>query len=188
MATPWRAATSAMAAASRSGCSLVVRWPPGKVRISALGTRSLVAGICRCSYGFLVAAADVEGDGVVQVMADGGEVPALGMATVFGGNTNREMTSVAMRPVFGTVATMGRTKQPGRSHRGAEEAAVRIGAAILVVWLIIGLIAAAQRGYFNSSSDSCAKAGSTIVTIIAGPLNYVGVNPKIVCHVPQPSK
>jgi len=25
------------------------------------------------------------------------------------------------------------------------------------------------------------------VTILAGPLNYVGVNPKVVCHVPQPS-
>ena len=26
------------------------------------------------------------------------------------------------------------------------------------------------------------------VTILAGPLNYVGVDPKISCHVPQPSK
>jgi len=26
------------------------------------------------------------------------------------------------------------------------------------------------------------------VTIIAGPLNYLGVNPKISCTVPQPSK
>jgi len=28
------------------------------------------------------------------------------------------------------------------------------------------------------------------VTIVAGPLNYVGVNPKVDCHVkvPQPSK
>jgi hypothetical protein len=30
--------------------------------------------------------------------------------------------------------------------------------------------------------------GTVIVTIIAGPLNYVGVNPKINCAVPQPSK
>lgn len=65
---------------------------------------------------------------------------------------------------------------------------MRIGAVIVILWLIIGLIAAAQRGYFNSSSDSCAKAGSTVLTIVAGPLNYVGVNPKIVCHAPQPSK
>jgi hypothetical protein len=26
------------------------------------------------------------------------------------------------------------------------------------------------------------------VTILAGPLNYFGVNPKIKCQVPQPSK
>jgi len=26
------------------------------------------------------------------------------------------------------------------------------------------------------------------VTILAGPLNYVGVNPKVSCHVPQPSQ
>src|SRR5215469_14749607 len=47
--TPWRAAMSRIAAARRSGCSLVVRWPPGKLRTSAWGTRSRVAAICRCS-------------------------------------------------------------------------------------------------------------------------------------------
>jgi hypothetical protein len=26
------------------------------------------------------------------------------------------------------------------------------------------------------------------VTILAGPLNYVGANPKVACHVPQPSR
>lgn len=25
-------------------------------------------------------------------------------------------------------------------------------------------------------------------TMVAGPLNYIGVDPKISCHVPQPSK
>lgn len=59
---------------------------------------------------------------------------------------------------------------------------------ILVVWLIIGAIAAGQRGYYRGSSKTCARAGTIAVTIIAGPLNYVGVNPKIQCHVPQPSK
>src|SRR5215468_10367678 len=38
--TPWRAAISRIAAARSSGCSLVVRCPPGKVRTSARGTRS----------------------------------------------------------------------------------------------------------------------------------------------------
>jgi hypothetical protein len=65
---------------------------------------------------------------------------------------------------------------------------VRIGAALVVIWLVIGVLAAAQRHYFSESSANCAKLGTTAVTIVAGPLNYVGVNPKIKCHVPQPSK
>ncbi|MDG4830949.1 hypothetical protein O7627_16775 [Solwaraspora sp. WMMD1047] len=63
-----------------------------------------------------------------------------------------------------------------------------IGGILLVIWLIIGAIAAGQRGYFNDSNDNCAEAGTTIVTVIAGPLNYVGLNPKIECDVPEPSE
>jgi hypothetical protein len=64
-----------------------------------------------------------------------------------------------------------------------------IGGVIVVIWLIIGAIAAGQRGYFKSDSDtSCAKTGTILVTIVAGPLNYVGVNPKIKCSIPEPSK
>jgi hypothetical protein len=59
---------------------------------------------------------------------------------------------------------------------------------VLVVWLVIGAIAAGQRGYFNSSTGSCTKAGTDAVTILAGPLNYIGVNPKVNCTVPQPSR
>jgi hypothetical protein len=59
----------------------------------------------------------------------------------------------------------------------------------LVVWLLIGVLATWQRGYFKSSGDgSCAKGGTIAVTVLAGPLNYVGVNPKVSCHLPQPSK
>jgi len=61
------------------------------------------------------------------------------------------------------------------------------GAVVIVVWLIIGAIAAGQRGYFNSSNANCARAGTIIVTVIAGPLNYLGVNPKINCTLPEPS-
>jgi hypothetical protein len=63
-----------------------------------------------------------------------------------------------------------------------------IGGIIIVIWLLIGLLAAGQRGYFSSSQNNCAQAGTTIVTILVGPLNYVGVNPKVNCQVPQPSK
>jgi hypothetical protein len=65
---------------------------------------------------------------------------------------------------------------------------VRIGAVILVIWLIVGVIAAGQRGYFSSADTNCAKAGNTVITIIAGPLNYLGVNPTVTCSTPQPSR
>jgi hypothetical protein len=65
---------------------------------------------------------------------------------------------------------------------------MRIGSLLLVVWLIIGAVAAGQRNYYSGSSANCAKAGTITVTILAGPLNYVGLNPKIKCQLPQPSQ
>lgn len=65
---------------------------------------------------------------------------------------------------------------------------MHIGSAFLIIWLIIGGFAAGQRGYYNSSIGSCTKASTTMVTILAGPLNYAGANPKINCTTPQPSK
>jgi membrane protein YdbS with pleckstrin-like domain len=65
---------------------------------------------------------------------------------------------------------------------------MRIGSVIIIIWLIIGAVAAGQRHYYNSSSTNCAKTGTIIVTILAGPLNYIGVNPKVSCKTPQPSK
>ena len=65
---------------------------------------------------------------------------------------------------------------------------MRIVSVLLVIWLIIGAIAAGQRGYYNGSVGSCTKGGTIIVTILAGPLNYMGVNPKVNCTIPQPSK
>ncbi len=64
----------------------------------------------------------------------------------------------------------------------------RIGSLLLLIWLVIGAIAAAQRGYFSSGDTSCASAATIAVTIVAGPLNYVGVNPQIECELPQPSQ
>ncbi len=65
---------------------------------------------------------------------------------------------------------------------------MRIAAVVIVVWLAIGVIAAAQRDYFSGGKASCAKFSTTAVTIVAGPLNYVGLNPKVRCELPQPSK
>ncbi len=68
---------------------------------------------------------------------------------------------------------------------------MRIGSLLLIVWLLIGAAAAFQRDYFKSSDVTCAKASTIAVTVIAGPLNYLGVNPKVKCpdvKTPQPSK
>ena len=66
---------------------------------------------------------------------------------------------------------------------------MRIVSLLLVIWLAIGALAAAQRDYFKHNNASCAKAGTIALTILAGPLNYVGANPKVHdCKVPQPSK
>jgi hypothetical protein len=73
-------------------------------------------------------------------------------------------------------------------RRVVEVAVERIGSVVVVIWLVIGVIAAVQRDYFSGSDANCAKLGNIAVTIIAGPLNYAGVNPKITCKVPQPSK
>jgi hypothetical protein len=60
---------------------------------------------------------------------------------------------------------------------------------IVVVWLLIGVLATFQRGYFSDQRDvGCKKVSDTVLTVVAGPLNYVGVNPKVKCSVPQPSK
>ncbi|MCW2681125.1 MAG: hypothetical protein JWM62_2526 [Frankiales bacterium] len=67
---------------------------------------------------------------------------------------------------------------------------MRIGSLLLVIWLLIGVAAAFQRGYLNGDVD-CAKASTVAVTVVAGPLNYVGANPKVDCpdvSVPQPSE
>lgn len=64
-----------------------------------------------------------------------------------------------------------------------------IGGVIVLLWLILGGVAAYERGYFKDSGDaSCAEAGTVIVTVVAGPLNWMGVNPKVTCNIPEPSK
>jgi hypothetical protein len=64
----------------------------------------------------------------------------------------------------------------------------RIITIIVLVWLLIGLAAATQRHYLSGSTANCAKVGTTLITIVAGPLNYIGANPKINCATPQPSQ
>jgi len=63
---------------------------------------------------------------------------------------------------------------------------VHIGSLLLVVWLVIGAIAAGQRGDYKYPVD-CTNVSTTAVTILAGPLNYANVNPHINCSTPRPS-
>jgi hypothetical protein len=65
---------------------------------------------------------------------------------------------------------------------------MRIGSILLIIWLVIGAVAAGQRHYFGSSTASCAKTSTIAVTVAAGPLNYTGVNAKVSCKAPRPSK
>ena len=64
---------------------------------------------------------------------------------------------------------------------------MHIGSVILVLWLVIGGIAAGQRGDYKGPIGNCSKASMIAVTILAGPLNYLGVNPGINCTAPRPS-
>lgn len=62
---------------------------------------------------------------------------------------------------------------------------------LVLVWLIVGAVAAGQRGYYGDGRDvSCKTLGDTALTIVAGPLNYSGANPKVTCKVdvPEPSR
>jgi len=97
-----------------------------------------------------------------------------------------------------SVPENGISADTGRGYRGRiclyfgqltpAEGQMRIGSVLLLVWLVIGAIADGQRGYYSGPVGSCTRAGTIAITILAGPLNYLGVNPKISCTVPKPSK
>ncbi len=67
----------------------------------------------------------------------------------------------------------------------------RLISVLLIIWLVIGAVAAYQRDYFANDDTNCAEVGNIALTIVAGPLNYTGVNPKVDCdkaRLPEPSK
>jgi hypothetical protein len=66
------------------------------------------------------------------------------------------------------------------------EVQMHFGSALLAIWLVIGGIAAAQRGDYTDHIG-CSSASTIGATILAGPLNYAGVDPHINCSTPQPS-
>jgi hypothetical protein len=59
---------------------------------------------------------------------------------------------------------------------------------LLLVWIAIGTVAAAQRGYFREDMALDCRTSATIgTTMLAGPLNYLGVDPHVGCTAPRPS-
>ena len=58
------------------------------------------------------------------------------------------------------------------------------GTVILFIWLLIGVAAAGQRGYFDLNNINCSQGATMGLTIVAGPLNYVGLDPQISCTAP----
>jgi hypothetical protein len=65
---------------------------------------------------------------------------------------------------------------------------MRLITLLVMVWLVIGAAAAAQRHYFTGPVTGCSQLKTIAETIGAGPLNYMGVDPKASCRMPQPSK
>lgn len=64
---------------------------------------------------------------------------------------------------------------------------------LLVIWLVIGAFAAYQRGYFDDARTNCSEASDIALNVVAGPLNYTGLNPKVDCadvdiDPPEPSE
>jgi hypothetical protein len=69
----------------------------------------------------------------------------------------------------------------------ARIADMRRGTIVLLLWLLIGAAAAGQRGYFSAPNIGCSQAATIVAALAFGPLNYVGLDPKIECKLPSPS-
>ena len=68
---------------------------------------------------------------------------------------------------------------------------MRIGSIIgllVVVWLVIGAVAAGQRGYYGAPPAQCSQFATIALNIVAGPLNYTGLDPQGGCEIPKPSR
>ena len=95
-----------------------------------------------------------------------------------------------MTPLFAATATLAflssiSITQTALLQRAMDFRSLEIRA---IISSLVGAVAAGQRGYYSGSIGSCTKAGTIAVTIIAGPLNYMGINPKVDCTLPKPSK
>jgi hypothetical protein len=63
--------------------------------------------------------------------------------------------------------------------------------AIVLFWILIGVLAAWQRDYFHKLPPDCAHIGTVVMAVAAGPLNYLGANPRLAkceLRVPRPDR
>ncbi|MFJ2666581.1 hypothetical protein ACIO14_19775 [Nocardia fluminea] len=71
----------------------------------------------------------------------------------------------------------------------AHQTAKFLLSVLMLVWFGAGLVAAMQRDYFTNTPANCGDLGTIGLTVLAGPLNYLGLNPKVSeCQLPEPSR
>ena len=57
---------------------------------------------------------------------------------------------------------------------------------VALVWLLIGVLAAWQRGYLTDVNPDCGAAATIALNVLAGPLNYVAADPQVgECKLPD---
>ncbi len=64
---------------------------------------------------------------------------------------------------------------------------MRLIGLLVIVWLVVGAVAAVQRGYFTHATQNCASAGTIAVTVIAGPSTISAPTPRsrtVMCPSP----
>ncbi len=61
---------------------------------------------------------------------------------------------------------------------------------LVLIWLVIGAYAGFQRDYYSTADANCASVSTIALTVVAGPLNYFGANPKVddCRRPPRPSR
>jgi hypothetical protein len=53
---------------------------------------------------------------------------------------------------------------------------------LVIVWFVLGCSVANDRGYFDASANrDCTFIGSALLTVVVGPVNYLGVHPRAAC-------